>query len=61
MNLEFAQTHAGAAGIGVAVSAGFAANVVALTPLLQGISLIVSILAGCLSVIWYVLRFWNRK
>ena len=61
MSLPAVQNHAGAAGTGVALSAGFASTLVTLTPMLQAISLIVSIFAGLLSVVWYIHKFWNRK
>lgn len=55
------QPHAGAVGTGVTVGTGFAARFVELTPLLQGISLLVSILAGLATVGWYVYKFLTRN
>lgn len=53
--------HVGAIGTGVAATMGLMAKVVELTPELQAISIVISIVAGLLTVVWYVRRFFTGK
>lgn len=61
MTLHPIQNHAGAVGAGVSAGAGMLSKVVAMTPELQALSIVISIVAGVLTVIWYVRRLFTGK
>lgn len=59
--MQLPQTHVGAVGTGLTISASLVTRAVEFTPVLQAASLLVSILAGLATVGWYVYKFINRK
>lgn len=61
MKVQLPQNHAGAYGMGLTAGTGLASHIVALTPLLQSLSLIASILAGFATVCWYIYKFATRN
>lgn len=61
MKVQLPQAHVGAVGTGVTVAASFGSRLVEFTPLLQGISLVVSILVGIATLGWYAYKFVTRK
>lgn len=55
------QQHVGAVSAGVAVGGTVLSRAIELQPLLQDLALLVSILAGLVSVAWHVYKFKSRK
>jgi predicted RND superfamily exporter protein len=58
---EQVHQHIGAVGTGVTASAGFIGFVTSAIPVLQALSLTVSVLVGLVTVIWYVLKIKRGK
>lgn len=57
---EVIQQHIGAVGASVTTGSAFMGWVVAATPILQFTSLLVSTVAGVLTVVWYVRKLLRR-
>lgn len=55
------QQHAGQIGAGVTVGTGVAGFVASAIPVLQALSLAVSILVGIATLVWYVLKIKRGK
>ena len=58
---EQVQQHAGQIGAGVTVGTGFAGFIASAIPVLQALSLCVSVLVGLATLVWYVLKIKREK
>lgn len=60
MTIEQVQQHTGAVGASVTGGSAFIGFVTDAIPVLQALSLLVSIVAGALTALWYVRKFLKR-
>lgn len=63
MSIQGIQQHAGAVGTGVTGGSAYMGWFVAHSPELQALSFVVAIVAGSLTVVWYVIKIgtWARR